>query len=81
MDPAAIEAEIDQIRSLGLDALRARWRSDEDGAGPFGASPPAALTKDLIARMIAYRVQEEAGSIGRRSSSWTAWPAAHRGRN
>ena len=54
LDPATIEAEIDRIRSLGLDALRARWRS------MFGAAPPAALAKDLIARMIAYRLQEEA---------------------
>jgi hypothetical protein len=52
--PAAIEAEIDRIRSLGLDALRNRWRMT------FGAPPPPALTKDLIARMIAYRIQEEA---------------------
>jgi len=53
-DLEAIEAEIDQIRSLGLDALRARWRSI------FGVVPPKGLTKDLIARMIAYRIQEEA---------------------
>ena len=54
MDLDAIEADIDRIRSLGLDALRARWRST------FGAVPPKGLTKDLIARMIAYRIQEEA---------------------
>lgn len=56
VDAAAIEAEIDRIRSLGLAQLRARWRSI------FGALPPViiSLTKDLIGRMIAYRVQEEA---------------------
>jgi len=54
VDPTAIEAEIDLIRSLGLDALRSRWRLT------FGFPPPAAFTKDLIARMIAYRLQEEA---------------------
>jgi Protein of unknown function (DUF2924) len=54
VDPTAIEAEIDLIRSLGLDALRTRWRMT------FGFMPPPALTKDLIARMIAYRLQEEA---------------------
>ena len=54
VDPTAIEAEIDLIRSLGLDALRARWRMT------FGSMPPSALTKDLIARMIAYRLQEQA---------------------
>jgi hypothetical protein len=53
VDPAAIEAEIDRIRSLGLEALRSRWRS------MFGTNPPAALSKDLIARMIAYGLQEE----------------------
>src|SRR5712671_5823403 len=54
IDLPAIEAEIERIRSLGLDALRARWRS------MFGAVPPMALTKDLIARMMTYRIQEEA---------------------
>ena len=50
----AIEAEIDRIRSLGLDELRKRWQMT------FGSMPPRALTKDLIARMIAYRLQEDA---------------------
>lgn len=54
VDPAAIEAEVDRIRSLGIDALRKRWRIS------FGAIPPKGLTKDIIARMIAYRIQEEA---------------------
>jgi hypothetical protein len=54
VDTAAIEAEIDHVRSLGLDGLRARWRT------MFGATPPAGLTKDLLGRMIAYRIQEEA---------------------
>jgi hypothetical protein len=54
VDPAVIEAEIEHIRSLGVEALRKRWRS------MFGPVPPKALTKDLIARMIAYRIQEEA---------------------
>jgi hypothetical protein len=54
VDPTTIEAEIDRIRSLGLEELRKRWRMT------FGAAPPAALTKGLIARMIAYRIQEEA---------------------
>ena len=53
-DPAAIEAEIDHVRSLGIVALRTRWRS------MFDKLPPAGLTKDIIARMIAYRIQEEA---------------------
>jgi len=52
-DPAAIEAEIERIRSLGVDELRKQWRMT------FGSIPPRALTKDLIARMISYRLQEE----------------------
>jgi hypothetical protein len=54
VDPAAIEAEIERIRSLGLDELRKRWRMT------LGSIPPRALTKDLIARMITYRIQEVA---------------------
>jgi DUF2924 family protein len=54
IDPAAIEAEVDRVRSLGIDALRKRWRIS------FGAIPPKGLTKDIIARMITYRLQEEA---------------------
>jgi len=52
-DGAAVEAEVDQIRSLGVDAIRARWRE------LFGAVPPKGLTKHIISRMIAYRIQEE----------------------
>jgi hypothetical protein len=54
LDRAAIEAEVDRIRSLGLEALRKHWRST------FGARPPAGLTKNIVARMICYRLQEEA---------------------
>ena len=53
-DLPAIEAEIERIRSLGLDALRTRWRSMS------GAAPPAAFTRGFSARMVAYRIQEEA---------------------
>jgi Protein of unknown function (DUF2924) len=53
-DPAAIDAEVDHVRSLGIVALRTRWRA------MFDVMPPAALTKDIIARMIAFRIQEEA---------------------
>jgi Protein of unknown function (DUF2924) len=50
----AIEAEVDQIQALGIDDLRKRWRA------MFGATPPKGLTKDIMGRMIAYRIQEEA---------------------
>jgi DUF2924 family protein len=59
---AAIEAEIARLRSLALDALRRRWRV------VFGRTPPAALSKDLLGRMIAWRLQEQAfGGLDRES--------------
>jgi hypothetical protein len=54
IDPAALEAEVDKIKSLGIDALRARWRL------MFGATAPKGLTKSILGHMIAYRIQEEA---------------------
>ena len=61
-DPAAIEAEIARLRSLALDALRRRWRA------VFGRTPPAGLSKDLLGRMIACRLQEQAfGGLDRES--------------
>src|SRR5215471_13936620 len=49
-----IEAEIDRVRSLGLDALRSLWRTT------LRSSPPPALTKDLVARFICWHIQEQA---------------------
>jgi hypothetical protein len=61
-EPAAIAAEIDRIRSLRLDALRRQWRL------VFGRMPPAGLSKDLLGRMIAARLQERAfGGLDRDS--------------
>jgi hypothetical protein len=51
-EPAAIAAEIDRICSLRLDALRRQWRL------VFGRVPPAGLSKDLLGRKIAARLQE-----------------------
>ena len=53
-NPAAIEAEIAHLRSLARDALRRHWRVI------FGRTPPAELSKELLGRMIAYRLQERA---------------------
>ena len=53
-DYEAIEAEIDRIRSLGLDDLRMLWRTT------FRSSPPLAFTKDLMARFICLHIQEQA---------------------
>ena len=53
------------LRSLALDALRRHWRVI------FGRTPPAALSKDLLGRMIAYRLQERAfGGLDRESLSF-----------
>jgi hypothetical protein len=63
--PAAIEAEIAHLRSLALDALGRRWRA------VFGRIPPAPLSKDLLGRMIAWRLQEQAfGGLDRESLSF-----------
>ena len=60
VDPAAVEAEIDRVRSLSGNALRRRWRA------VFGRPPPEHLTADLLRRMIANRIQEEAfGTLDR----------------
>jgi Protein of unknown function (DUF2924) len=53
-DGEAIEAEIDHIRSLGLDELRNLWRAT------FRAAPPPGFTKDLIARFLSWHIQEQA---------------------
>src|SRR5512132_2721904 len=61
-EAAALEAEIARLRSLALDALRRRWRVTS------GRTPPAALSKDLLGRMIACHLQERAfGGLDRES--------------
>lgn len=53
-EEALIGAQIDKIRSLDKIKLKIRWEA------MFGKPAPKALTKDLLARMIAYRIQEQA---------------------
>src|SRR5947209_5059793 len=48
-----LRAEIEGMRALGVDQLRTLWRST------FGLAAPPALTKDLVARMLAWRLQEQ----------------------
>jgi hypothetical protein len=65
IEAAAIEAEIARLRSLALDVLRRRWQA------VLGRTPPAALSKDLLGRMIAWRLQEHAfGGLDRESLSF-----------
>ena len=74
IDPTAIEAEIAQLRALAPDALRRRWRV------VFGRMAPAALSKDLLGRMIAYRLQEQAfGGLDRESLTFLEGLARHGG--
>jgi hypothetical protein len=71
-EPAAIEAEIAHLRSLALDALRRRWRA------VFGRTPPAGLSKDLLGRMMAWRLQEQAfGGLDRESLTFLQGLARH----
>jgi hypothetical protein len=50
---ADIQAEVEKLRTLGKDDLRSRW------SALFGKTPPPALTKELLGRMIAWRIQEK----------------------
>lgn len=62
MDLAVIADEIASIRSLAPEALRRRWRAE------FGREPAAGMSKDLLGRMIAMRIQEQAfGGLDRES--------------
>ena len=71
-EPAAIAAEIDRIRSLRLDALRRQWRL------VFGRMPPCGLSKDLLGRIIAARLQERAfGGLDRVSLRFLKSLARH----
>src|SRR3984893_13682615 len=49
-----IEAEIDRVRSLGVDSLRTLWRMT------FRSSPPPAFSKDILARALCWHLQEQA---------------------
>jgi hypothetical protein len=53
--PAAegLEAELARISRLGRDELRALWRT------MASRSPPAALSPDMLARMVAHSLQEQ----------------------
>jgi hypothetical protein len=60
VDAGAVAAEIARVRLLSGGALRRRWQA------VFGRPPPEHLTADLLRRMIANRVQEEAfGTLDR----------------
>jgi hypothetical protein len=71
-EEAAVAAEIARIRSLGMDALRGRWRAE------FGRKPPTGLSKDLLGRMIAWQLQERAfGGLDREALAFLDSLARH----
>ncbi len=49
----AVEAEIAHLGDLGLGGLRARWRT------ATGKAAPAHLSKSLLHRLLAYRIQAD----------------------
>jgi hypothetical protein len=62
METAAVAAEIERIGTLSPEALRRRWRL------VFGRKAPAGLTRELMRRMLACRLQEQAfGGLDRDS--------------
>jgi Protein of unknown function (DUF2924) len=54
VDAPAVAAEVERVRALSGDALRRRWQS------VFARPVPKHLTAELMRRMIATRIQEEA---------------------
>jgi Protein of unknown function (DUF2924) len=66
LSAAAMEAELDRIGSLSFDEMRVLWRTMTQ------QNAPKVLSRDLIARMLAYRIQEQAlGKIKRSASPAT----------
>ncbi len=50
----SVEEQIARIAAMSIGELRATWRE------VFGSEPPLAFSKDLLARALAYRLQEQA---------------------
>ncbi len=54
VDTAAIEAEVERLRSMPIVELRALWRAK------FKSEPLRAFGPDLLRHSIAYKIQEDA---------------------
>ena len=52
-ESSSVEAEIARLRGLGVQGLRARWRTG------FGDDAPPHLARHLLFAMLAYRLQAE----------------------
>jgi hypothetical protein len=58
-----LDAALARIQALSIDQLRAEWR------GVFRSGPPAAFSKDLLARAVCNRLQEDAfGGLNSRTA-------------
>lgn len=54
MDVANLDAAVEELQNLDINALRKRWRTQ------FGRSAPSNLPKKLLFQLLIYRVQAEA---------------------
>ena len=52
--PAALGDEIEQLRKATPTGLKERWRT------LYGSEPPGRISRDLLVRALAYRIQEQA---------------------
>jgi len=52
IDPAAIVHEIAALRAATPVGLTSRWRA------LYGTEPPSRISRDLLIRALAYRIQE-----------------------
>ena len=58
--PTEIDERLAELQALGLPALRTRWIE------AFGRTAPKRMSRDLLQRALAYRVQEQAeGGLGK----------------
>ena len=65
VDTSAVEAEVTRIQSMSKYELSALWRQT------FQKHPPLGFTKGLIARYLAYHVQEKAfGGLDRETKNF-----------
>jgi hypothetical protein len=71
--PAAsdLEAELTRIAGMNINELRSLWRERE------GSEPPSGFSKDLLARALAYAIQEEQlGGLSKEVKKLLACPNA-----
>ena len=52
--PAALVHEIERLRKATPSDLKERWRT------LYGSEPPGRISRDLLVRALAYRIQEQA---------------------